>query len=42
MDVYKQLGYGFNNSRLDYAKANEVTTAVNEYITFQEILYALK
>ena len=42
MDVYKQLGYGFTNSRLDYAKANEVTTAVNEYITSQEILYALK
>ena len=42
MDVYKQLGYGFTNSRLDYAKANEVTTAVNEYITSQEIIYALK
>jgi hypothetical protein len=42
---YSSNEHNVNLIRMAYsidAKANEVTTAVNEYITSQEILYALK
>lgn len=42
INVYNQLGYGFDNSRLGYAQAKGIVDAVNTHITSREILYALK